>query len=630
MAAAVIALAVCHGGTAQAAGTSAVPVDREASEAAFLSAYGHFLKNRQWNCLDDLAESIAQNVYFVDAYYMRSLAFRRLGRYTDAIEAMSHYLEVRGEDNRARIILGVMNSEWDMIKNALSPTENFARIQLESLNTHSFLRVPPYDALSLRGMQGMGKISSYGGGIIACDTLGDKVWIFGEAGSNPAGSAALERPSAACPLSQSDFLMFQEGGGVWRMSLDASRQAMLSQMGELGFGASDAAIIDASFAAVADRRGGSVRFVELPSLRQTVAWTPPGGGEPGSLFEPVAVAAFGPLLAVADRGGGRVFVLDSYTLAPLDSFEVAKPRDLAWGGSGELYVLNEEGTLYARYPVGYESAETAICAEGMKDAWSLAWAGDGLVAASVSGRNWWAGGAKPGRQMAFGSATLRDPWIEINDGVETLMLKGDASSTFRGFIRGKIPETQVVWRGEARPSRVVSIGPGKPGGARFYSPSGGTMPNGDEAVAATSVTDVMSDIAALSRGGGEIPRVIVMDSRISGSAGQMELFLAFLLRQGARLDLWASVRPASIPMSRISRITLGRTYYSETPEVSPHEEGDEWTLSVPLPPDVTTFGYPSDTTLSLYAEIDVIRFSDWMPVWPSLMDKKENGEGVER
>jgi hypothetical protein len=223
---------------------------------------------------------------------------------------------------------------------------------------------------------------------------------------------------------------------------------------------------------------------------------------------------------------------------------------------------------------------------------------------------------------ALGAVTLHSPWIEERDDVQTLLLRGAVTSTFLDFIQERIPTTQVVWRGETRPSRVVTVGAGLEGATRFYSSDAGRTENGDAITEAGDITDVMGDIARISRAGEHIPRVVVLDSRISGTDGQIGLFLAFLLQQGVRLDLWPAQRPASLEMSRISRITMGRTYYSSSMKTPPLNDSVEWVLSIPLPPDAGTFGYPSDITLSLFAEIDLIRFTDWIPVWPSLIDRR--------
>jgi hypothetical protein len=103
----------------------------------------------------------------------------------------------------------------------------------------------------------------------------------------------------------------------------------------------------------------------------------------------------------------------------------------------------------------------------------------------------------------------------------------------------------------------------------------------------------------------------------------MESFMAFLLQQGVRLDICAVAKPAPVMMNRVSKTTSGKTYYTEAINWIPRNESIEWVLSVPLPPDITTYGYPSDTTLSLFADIDMIRFSDWVPIWPSLLDRGE-------
>ena len=617
------AFAACEAGAAELVQPE---VDREASEESFLKAYDYFLQNRLWNCLDELSDSLRENVYFVDVYYMRSLALRRLGRYTDAIDAMSQYLEVRRDDSRAKVILDTMRSEWDLIRGSMSPAEGETDMFFESHTINSYLNIQPYEPLALRGMSGIGKIAAVKETIIACDTLGDRIWIFDRDGGKPLRSVALERPVSAVMQSPSEALVFQENGGMFRMSLDASNNPMLLQLGSLETNICDVEAIDSTVLAVADRSGGVVRFIEMPDANQTMTWKPEDSGE-GKLFEPVAVTSLGPLLAIADRGVGRVFILDTYTLATVDSFDVERPRDLAWGGTGELFILSENGSLYSRYPIGSESTELKIAAEEMREAWSLSESDDGVIATNVTGRTWWMGRSRPGRGAVFGSASMSHPWIETIDGVDFIMIRCAVSSTFQDFTRGREPSTQVVWRGEIRPSRVVSIGESHPrdrdGAVRYYAPGGSVMPNGVPIAPAEAIADVMSDIAELSRGGYDIPRVIVLDSRISGSEGQIELFLAFLLRQGIRLDLLKIHRPASLPICRVSRITGGRSYYTREAEAPQPARNIEWVLSLPLPPDITTFGYPSDTTLSLFSEIDVIRFDDWIPIWPSLMRRND-------
>jgi hypothetical protein len=604
------------------AATPAPPqVDREASEAAFIRAYDHFLQNRLWNALDELHESIRQNVYFVDAYYMRSLVLRRLGRYTDAIAAMSEYLEVRKDDHRGGIILGTMTAEWDLIRRTLNSGDVPPGLSFDAQTFSSFLKIPLYDPVSLGGMYGIGKLASSGDYIFLCDTFGDKLWIFDRA-AGVAMNVASNRPAVLMPLMPVESLLFSEDGSLKRIKLDpTSRGVVAEDEGAIGGGVADAALIDSTFFAVADRRGSAVRFYGLPSLEATVMWRPPDAASTEKMFEPVAVSTYGSLLSVADRGNGRVYVIDSYTLSVLDEFDVPSPRDLEWGVAGELYILSEEWTLYSRHPIGAVSQDVTSVSEKFPDAWSMTWDDGGPLITNVSGRMWWSGAINPGRSEAFGAVALHNPWIEEQDGTETLLLRGAASSVFHDFIRNKTPMTQVVWRGEVRPSRIIEVGASNEGAARFYSPTGGITLTGERIVTAGAIADVMQDIAEVSRSGGHIPRVIVLDTRISGTEEQMALFLAFLLQQGVRLDLWSIARPASPMLCHISRITLGSVYYTWALGNVPLNDTLEWVLSVPLPPDVVTFGYPSDATLSLFSDIDVIRFTDWVPIWPSLIRK---------
>ena len=259
-------------------------VDREASEAAFFSAYDHFLQNRLWNALDYLSEAISQNVYIVDVYYMRSLVQRRLGLYADAIDSMSQYMEVRRDDYRAGIILDVMRSERDMIKSLLAPEGEPSALSFSSHTINSLLSLPVRDPLSLRGAAGLGKISSSGDNIFVCDTLGGAVWIFDRLGSRRPASVALERPAAAMPISQDIVFVFLEDGSVYKMTVDASLDPTLDEEPSLDANIADAVCVDSTFFALADRRGGNLRFLELPAMRETLKWSPPNEESDGKLF----------------------------------------------------------------------------------------------------------------------------------------------------------------------------------------------------------------------------------------------------------------------------------------------------------------------------------------------------------
>jgi hypothetical protein len=608
---------------AQAADVSPPSIDREASERAFMTAYGFFLENRLWSCLDSLNEALRHDTFFVDVYYMRSLALRRLGRYQDAIAAMSSYLEVRQDDLRARIIIDSMREEMSLLANTLRSSKFLSSYFFKKFSTGAFFGIPMYERLSYSGMKGLGKISAMGDLLFVCDTLGDSVWFSGLLPGQGTSRIDSPLPVVVVPSAPSEAYLLQKSGDVSRIEIDSrSRTATAGKIGGIDANVADAVMIDSTLMAVADRTGQALRFYDLPSLEAAAEWRPEDSEESLKLFEPVAAAVYGPFIAVADRGNGRIYVLDSFTLTVQDAFDVDVPRDIDWGAQGEIYVVSENGELYRRFPVGMSDNGPDLITKGLDKAWSIAYTIRGPVISDISARAWWHSAMIPGGDAAFGSVTLKNPWIEERDDAKNLMLRGVSSSSFRDFIRNKLPSTQAVWRNDTRPSRVADVSADVAGTALYYSPyPSESMVNNDVRIAAT-ISDVMADIAAVSRSGGDIPGVLVLDTRISGTDDEMGTFFGFLLHQGVRLDMWASNRPASAPMTRISRSTLGYTYYSRDLRTIPFNDGIEWIFNIPLPPDIATYGYPSEATLSIFGTIDVIQFNDWIPIWPSLISRE--------
>ncbi|MDR3332492.1 MAG: hypothetical protein LBT08_07675, partial [Synergistaceae bacterium] len=537
--------------------------------------------------------------------------------------AMAAYLEVRADDHRGGIILDAMREEWEIINRTLNPKEIEVMLSFRHHTLNTLFGIPLTSPVSYGGMLGMGKLTVSGGNVLVCDTYGDKLWVFARNGERQVLSGEAARPVVAVPFAPADALLFLKSGDLLRIKIDAVSGTIGSTLeGSIAANVADAAVVDSTLMAVADRTGQSVRFYGIPSLGETAEWRPDDSDDTEKLFEPVALATWGPFLAIADRGNGRVYILDSYTLSVQNRFEIDLPRDLDWGNNGELYVLSENGTLYMRFPAGGASTDLKVVARGMKEAWSFAWSGMGPVVADVAGKSWWSSSVSPGNRNTLGAIALHDPWIEDRNGAETLMLRGAASSLYHNFIQNKAPDTSVVWRSEVRPSRVIEVGASNKGSALFYSPSSGVSTSTREITQANSLDDVMNDIAARSRAGGDMPKVVVLDTRISVPDESLAVFLSFLIHQGVRLDLWAIGRPAPAPLESVSKITLGYTYYSRVLETVPFNNSIEWILSLPLPPETSTFGYPSEATLTVLSNIDMIRFTDWLPIWPSLLDKR--------
>jgi hypothetical protein len=609
---------------AGAADLSLPLVDREASERSFLRAYDFFLENRLWNCLDYLDEAIELNTYFVDVYYMRSLVLRRIGRYAEAIAAMASYLEVRQDDYRARIILERMESEMELLRGTQYSEDLLSGLYFARMPANTFFKIPLFDKVSYAGLKGLGKISASGEMLFVCDTLGDSVWYANRARESGLTRVDVPAPVVVAPISPTDGILFQKSGEVSRFSIDMrNRSTSMDIIGSVDVNVADAAMIDSTLLVTADRTGRAIRFFSVPGLEEIARWSPPDSAERPRLFEPVATAVRGPFTAVADRGNERVYVLDSYTLAVLDAFDSELPRDLEWGSQGELYIVSETGKLYRRFPLGLSDTEPEVLAGSFDNAWSMVWTNTGPVISDITARTWWASGVTPRGREAFGALTLRSPWIDYKkeEGVENLIFRGEISSVFQSFLQDREPDTQAVWRGDTRPMRVTLASASDAGPVFYYSPAPSESFVNGIVRRAASLSDVMADIASVSRNGGALPGVIVLDTRLSGEGTEAETFFAFLLQQGVRLDLWALKRPSPPALARMSQTTLGHSYYTPTLNGVPLSQKAEWIMTIPLPPDTATYGYPSDATLSVFATVDVIHFTDWMPVWPSVISR---------
>ncbi|GHV52029.1 hypothetical protein FACS1894216_07450 [Synergistales bacterium] len=598
-------------------------VDREAAESAYFNAYDALLQNRLWSCLDLLDKTLKEDTYFVDAYFLRSVALRRLGRYGEAIAAMSSYLEVRGNDARAAFLLRKMREEASLMRTTLHPDKLLYSTSFKRQTTGEFFNLPVYDQVAFRAMYGLGKINSWRQNLFICDTLGGRVWVRGGGERVTLSNIDVPLPVAVVPLSEGESYLFQKDGGVNKLKLTTvGGAASLRRVASLDVNIADAVVIDASVVAIADRTGRAVRFYSPPSFEETYSWSPPGAGRSEYIFEPAALAARGNMLAVADRGNGRVYVLNSSTLDIVDWFDVPLARDVEWGVQGELYALSEMGKLYRRYPIGASDAPPDLIADNMKNSWSVTWTEDGPVVSDITARAFWASDIEPAGDN-IGSVMFSNPLIDNSnpDLGDVLNITGVVSTMFRGFTKGKTPDMSAIWRRNVLAARTVSMSEVPSGEAFYYSPYPAECEVNADVRYALSITDVIKDIAARSRGGGAMPGVIVMDTRITGSVQDADKLFALIFKHGIRLDLWAIGRSPSDTMEYLSRLSLGYIYRSAELAATPLGSRTEWVFGMVLPQDRTVSGYTSDATLSVISTADIIEFSDWLPIWPSMVLK---------
>lgn len=613
---------VCPVSALWAQSMTPVAIDRQAAEQDFLKGYSYFLDNHLWNSLDSIRAARKKNTFFVDTYFLESLVLRKLGRYPEAIRAMQFYLEVRRLDYRGRMILSSMEEEWERTKKILYPGHLDANIRFKIKRAGDFLpRVNLFHPIIRNGLKGMGKVSQSASLLYIPDMLGDRLWVFNQRQDPWQGQLNIASPSVVIPLTLDEALLVQKSGDVHKIRVDEELNKIhIQYQGGIPSNVADAVAISSTTLAIADRTGSVVRFCSYPSLREEITWSPEE--ERTNLFEPVALAEFGPLLAVADRGNGIISVLDTYTLKVRDQFALDRPRDLIWGDQGELYILLEDGSLHVRFPVSEKNTKTEMLVDGMRNAWSVAWLNGAPLIGDIVGRIWWNGyPVLPGKTPHTGTVNFGNLSVEGKKGSETLVMVGTVGSIFHDFVAEQIPVSQVVWRDEVRPAPMTEEIRKDDQLPWYYVAENGNH-GLSGAVVVPGLNEMMKNIEARARRKEKLPRVLVLDSRVDATQAQLVAFLPFLLQQGIRLDLMEMGRPASIMLKRLSRLTRGVSFYTwPTTGVLPNDTLN-WVVRIPLPPEPVTFGFPSDATLSFFADVHSIQFRDWLPIWPTLLKRK--------
>ncbi len=622
---AAVALFVCvgflQGAPVQAAprdlvSPSGMPMtDRAGAEKQFFLAYDAFMENRLWRALDHLSQSRRLNTYFVDTYYLQSLIERRLGRYPQAIAAMKSYAEVRRNDVRALRIVDSLGDESRELRSAFFPVSADYDYGFRSLKLPEIFPLELWDRPAFWGFKGLGKISAVGNLIYCPDTYGNVLYAFDEhAGGRFAYKLPVASPLVVAPLDPTRALLFLSDGNVFELAVDsAARTLALGKGTKLPFVPADACMLSSSLLAVADRNDKKIRLLAYPDFRELKSWSPAASGERNK-FEPVAVAAYGTMLAHADRGNGRVVVLDFETFEQLDAFELADARDVEWGKQGELYALQESGATSRRFPVDAATGATETILSSAQNSWSLCARKNTLVVAAINGRTWWMGTFAPTQAVHVGTLNLFSPKIVSADGTETLSLRGRSGSryTMDRVVSSRGIAGSAVWRQELLACAVEQAAVSASEHALAAGPD-------EELLRAVDMDSLWRTLARYSSSGKPLPSVLALDSRISATAGQLAELFAFAMNQCLRIDVFQNSSPASFEMLRLAGFSGGNVYNAPVPKGIPFYGSVEWEIAIPLPREPIPYGYPSDATLSVFIDMQNIRFRDWLPIWPSLV-----------
>jgi len=316
--------------------------------AAFVSAYQYALEGKIDEALKKLEVAIKWDPYLVEYYLLKAFCMYNLGRFDDAITNLNFYLEVRNKDFFARSFLEEVKEKKTYVKDAITKGIPVNQVLLsDSFVLWKGLGVSPIE----RFIPYMpGRPVYFGENLIFTDQLRGKMYLYqrdvqkrtwGKKQVFDVGKGILK----AIPLSAQEFVLLFHGGllKIARWNQDTER---LEDVYEANLDLPcpyDGAYLGDGIIGVSDRVRGKVSFIKVSTGEEVYSWFPSDAKN----FEPVTLAVYGPILAVADMSSKSVYLLDLVSKKLLNKFTLeSPPRAVELFNSSEGVVLTEEGSLY--------------------------------------------------------------------------------------------------------------------------------------------------------------------------------------------------------------------------------------------------------------------------------------------
>ncbi|MDR2529167.1 MAG: hypothetical protein LBD04_09160 [Synergistaceae bacterium] len=587
------------------------------SERHFTEAYARFLDRDYWGASSYLDRALKANTYLVDYYLMKGLAMNRAGDYVSGREALVYYLEVRPLDVTAPRILSHAISQQRDLRRLLGVSALSMRWQISPLDLQTELGMGTFRPFNIVGM---GKAEAWGSVLCVADTLGNGV-VYAKKSSGKARGFALNAPVTALPVGDGVFYAITVSGDMYSFNALSDAPASPDLVGTLDVAGAlaDAAAISGSELVVADPVARQTAFYSLATFAGTGVWAPPEGA---MLFEPVALAAYGPWLAVADRGNGKIFFLNGANRRDFFSADVPRPRDVAWSSVGELFVINEDGDLY-RIPTDFRDRKAGtpdLMERGLRDGWTLFAASD-LYCMDISASRLWKAVPTPDVETASGFLSLSHPRVEREENKESFVLEATLSSPFTTYAKKTLPVVHSVWNNRSISSAAAWLDDSRKAEVLvFHRPaSPGVVYPALQNRVAENGTDIQIALPALWNERRASLTNIVVDASIIFSPDELDALALFCLNNGLELDVWARTIP-SVELSRASALTGGKTLLSLTnaPDLAPPR--NKMRVRIPLPQELSSSGYPSRSMLTVFLDLGMTHTRDWIPLWPDLLE----------
>ena len=585
------------------------------SERHFTRAYDYFLERDYWNTLDYLDRALKANTYLVDYYLLRGLTAARTGDFEEARKALSDYLEVRAMDRTAPRILNWFLAQERLLRSVLSPLPIASRWQFSQPDLQKewgggILR--PFN------VKGLGKVDALDTALCLCDTLGGNVYLSEE--GNGFRVVSVPSPAAALPVGDGTFFVFGVDGEVHSFSDISGENISLDLRGHVNSHIADACWLSEAEFAVADPITRSIDFYDRESLRHLASWSPPEGD---MLFEPVGISRYANWLAVADRGNGRVYLLDAVSRREFFFAEVPMPRDIAWSSLGELFVLSEKGEL-VRVGIDFGRKEVRSLDHlkaDLQDAWALFPSSRGdLYCLDVSASRLFKATMLPSQDTEQGFLGLYGPVLALDKDKESFLVEATVGTPFVSYFKDAMVVAHSVWNERTIRSSTQWSSRAPLDALLLHRAlsQGSILPPTLKEVRTESGQDVRIVLPPLWSLHRSTLTNVIVDSSILFSLDELLTLTRFCLENGLRLDIWARDIPP-LPLTRASAFTGGTTLFSmaSSPKISP-----PWSrvrIQIPLPKELSSSGYPSRSMLAVYLDIGLVQMKGWIPLWPDLL-----------
>lgn len=339
--------------------------DRVSSEALFAVAYREALDGHVYRALQTLDESLRWDPYLVEYYLLKGYCMYLTGDFREASKNIRLYLEVRSRDPFAMGFLQQIEERMSFVGESLE----------SGIRTSSSITPSKYlwDRLGIgifsKGFFTLpGRPSQMGELLAFCDASRETAHLY-ERSEEGGWSKVFSGPVRGkvvrvLPLDRERIYLVFSDGSVAKAMLSRSGFLELSRSEGCALAVSDAALANGSLLVLADRVAGEVLFTDPRNGEVLARWSPAE-----TVFEPVSVAVAGPLLAVGDRLGRKVYVLDMANIHEIGAFRLpGAVRSVEWMNSEKIITLAEEGDVFE---ISLSEGRSSLLGNTFPEAWFL-------------------------------------------------------------------------------------------------------------------------------------------------------------------------------------------------------------------------------------------------------------------